>query len=63
MHTCVCASGGEKYVFLEKFCVRTRWMIPKIIASAIMVGPLYIIHVYFITSVLAVNYFFKKTPS
>ena len=24
MHTYVCISGGRKYLFLEKFCVRTK---------------------------------------
>ena len=29
-HTCMCVSRGNKSYFFRKFCVRTKWMIPKV---------------------------------
>ena len=31
--TNMCLSGGKKYPFFGKFCVRTKWMLPKLVGA------------------------------
>ena len=56
--TYVCVSGGKKYQFFGKFCVRTTWMIPNKMSYITYVYPLKLNNKDSRTTALC-----KKTPS